>query len=217
MRLRKAFMPTLFRRPNRSVFDNLRSVFVHIPKTAGTSIRHKLASFPDTNPRRYVRLKTHSRAFEYRIALGEKRWKEYFSFAFVRNPFDLMVSSYFWWLEKAHDHRRTKRGQREVRAMEDFSAFTRSRLGREFINEFKGDIFDWISQDGEIIVDFVGRVESLQDDWHTVCRRLGLAVSDLPRANRTTRGDYRQYYDDEAVELVAKRFRRTIDLFGYEF
>jgi hypothetical protein len=213
----KAFVPRLFWRPNRSIFDNLECVFVHVPKTAGTSIRKAFERFPDPSPRRYPRLRSHARAFEYRLALGEERWNRYFSFAFVRNPWDLMVSSYFWWREKAHLYRRTRRSRRKILAMADFNEFVRSPVGREQINEFKGDIFDWISSDGEIIVDHVGRMETLSDDWRVICREIGVPAPELPSSNITSRGDYRDYYDEGSIELVAERFHRTIDRFGYEF
>ena len=205
------------RRLNQSIVDSLGCVYVHIPKTAGTSIRQALSAFPNPEPRRYPRLRKHARAFEYRVALGERRWQEYYSFAFVRNPYDLMVSSYFWWLEKAQKFRKLRARQREVLALADFNAFAESVFGREYVNEYRGDLFDWIGEDGEIIVDFVGRVENLQEDWDSICGRLGVAPERLPHANRTSRGDYRQYYNDRSIELVRDRFRRTIEMFGYEF
>jgi hypothetical protein len=217
IRVQRMLVPPLFRKPLRTVFDDVGLVFVHIPKTAGTSIRTGLSTFPRTRSRRYLRLRTHARAFEYRLALGEQRWREYFSFAVVRNPFDLMVSSYFWWLEKAHKFRSLKRMRQRVREMADFREFIRSDLGRGYINEYRGDIFDWISLDGDIIVDHVARVETLADDWRTICERVGVQAADLPRENTTTRGDYRRYYDDETAEIVAERFHKTIDLFGYRF
>ena len=217
IQIHKAVVPTPLWRSNRSVFDNLECVFVHIPKTAGTSIRRGLGQFPDPNPRRYPRLKTHARAFEYRLALGHERWESYLSFAFVRNPWDLMVSSYFWWREKAQTFRRTRRSRRQVLAMADFNEFVRSHFGREYINEFKGDMFDWISSSGEIIVDHVGRVETLHDDWQVICRQIGIPAPELPHANQTSRGDYHSYYDDRSIEMIATRFHRTIEHFGYEF
>jgi hypothetical protein len=217
IRLHNALVPKVFRKPLRTVFDDVGLVFVHIPKTAGTSVRAGLATLPRTNPRRYVRLRTHARAFEYRLALGEQRWRDYFSFAVVRNPFDLMVSSYFWWLEKSHKFRKLRGTRQRVRAMSDFGEFVRSDLGRGYINEYRGDIFDWISLDGEIIVDHVARVETLADDWRVICDRVGVPAAELPRENTTTRGDYRRYYDDQTAELVAARFHRTIDRFGYRF
>jgi hypothetical protein len=143
IRLQKMLVPGFLMRPNRSVFDDRKCVFVHVQKTAGTSIRSVLESHRRSRGRRYPRLRTHSRAFEYREALGAEAWGECFSFAVIRNPYDLMVSSYFWWLEYAQQFRRTHAHRRRVQAMADFSEFVHSDYGRFQINEFKGDIFDW--------------------------------------------------------------------------
>ncbi len=217
IRIQKMLVPPVFRKPLKTVLDDVGLVFVHIPKTAGTSVQTGLSSLPRDHQRRYLRLHKHARAFEYRLVLGEWRWREYFSFAVVRNPFDLMVSSYFWWIEKAHKFKSLKRPRQRVLAMADFREFVRSDLGRGSINEYRGDIFDWIALDDEVIVDYVARVETLTEDWRTICDRIGVRGADLPRENRTSRGDYRQYYDDATAELVAERFRRTIERFGYRF
>jgi hypothetical protein len=217
IRIQRMLVPGLFRKPNKHINDHLGLVFVHIPKTAGTSIRSTLAQLPNPKPRRYLRLKAHARAFEFRLAMGEQRWNDSFSFAVIRNPFDLMVSSYFWWLEKAGAWKSLREGQQEVQAMGGFGDFVRSELGREYINEYPGDIFDWIALDGEIIVDYVARMETLADDWREIMRRVDGPPIELPRENVTSRGDYRQYYDDETAELVARRFHRTLERFDYSF
>jgi hypothetical protein len=206
-----------FRRFNASIFDTAGCIYIHIPKTAGTSIRNALAQLPNPIRRRYPRLRKHARAFEYRAAVGESLWQQYFSFAFVRNPFDLMVSSYFWWLEKAHKFRKLDRLRAEVEGMADFNEFISSRFGREYVNEYPGDMFDWIAENGEIIVDFVGRVENLDDDWKTICGKIGVPFVELAHVNRTSRGDYREYYNQASIDLVAHRFQKTIEIFGYRF
>jgi len=76
---------------------------------------------------------------------------------------------------------------------------------------------EWISDGNEIIVDFVGRYENLDEDWSKVCRALQIRALSLGRENQVARQDYRVFYDDESRELVANRFARTIELFGYRF
>ena len=86
------------------------------------------------------------------------------------------------------------------------------------LNEhYCGDLTEWISDGDEIIVDFVGRYENLKEDWAKICRALNVPALPLGRENQVVRQDYRVFYDDESRELVAKRFARTIKLFGYRF
>jgi hypothetical protein len=63
----------------------------------------------------------------------------------------------------------------------------------------------------------VGRYENLNEDWSKICRVLNVLALPLGRENQVIRQDYRVFYDDESRELVAKRFGRTIELFGYRF
>jgi len=67
-----------------------------------------------------------------------------------------------------------------------------------------------------LLVDAVGRFESLEEDFSQICRRLGLSAN-LPHANRSSHRDYRFYYTDRTIEYVADRCRDDISRFGYAF
>jgi hypothetical protein len=70
--------------------------------------------------------------------------------------------------------------------------------------------------DGELLVDFVGRFESLREDFGHVCRTLGLNLR-LPHANKSAHRDYRTCYNDRTAELVGTHFRQDVERFGYTF
>jgi hypothetical protein len=159
----------------------------------------------------------HAKAYEIKFLLGEDTWKRYFSFAFVRNPWDLMVSCYHWWLQKAPQLPPHRRKAVRVKKMPDFTEFMASEFGKYMINERYGNLYDWISERDEIIVDYVGKVESIGDDWKAICEHVGMEATAIPHLNRTERRDYRDYYNPAARELVADRFSRTIKQFGYTF
>lgn len=198
---------------------HLRYVFIHIPKCAGTSIHVALKTIHDRlslplDERKYHK---HSKASDVRKILGND-WNEAFKFSFVRNPWDLMVSSYHWWLKVAEQFPSLAEQTSKVKALPDFFAFVRSPYGSEMINEQPGrDMLDWISEDGEIIVDLVGRYETLDQDWLQVCQALKVEPVPLTRENRVERGDYRSFYDDATRKLIGDRFAGTIARFGYEF
>jgi hypothetical protein len=205
-------------RRHEYVLHGYRCIFVHIPKTGGDSIHEALASLPRKTDVIAPRLPKHAKAFEVRDVLGDAVWKDYFSFAFVRNPWDQMVSSYHWWLQKAPVYAKLRDPDVcRVRRMQSFAEFLDSGYGRTMINEMPGNTFDWISQDGQIIVDFVGRFEHFGRDWLTVCDRLGISPPALPHVNSTRRQPYREYYTDETRAIVEQRFRKIIETFGYEF
>lgn len=199
--------------------SSLKYVFIHIPKCAGSSIHvalrklHERASLP-IDPRRYHK---HAKAVDVRRVLG-KTWIDCFKFSFVRNPWDLMVSSYHWWLEYAGQFHALAEQAAAVRSLGSFERFVGSPSGSDMLNEQHGrDLLDWLEDDTDIIVDFVGRYENLDPDWRHICEALKVDVVPLTRENRVERADYRSFYNDRSRAVVADRFARTIAHFGYEF
>jgi hypothetical protein len=167
-------------------------VFVHINRTAGTSIETAF-----NGPRQDHRL-----ASEYIREMGREHWDEHFSFSFVRNPWDRMVSLYHF----------NKMAYGEKRA---FDEWLRQVLVKP--NRFQGPQIDWlVDEDGEVAVDFVGRFEHLARDFSVVCGRVGANLK-LPRLNISNHRHYLNYYDDEGRELVRRTCEKDIELFGYTF
>ncbi len=216
------------------MWNHRRCIHVHIPKTAGNSISAALKSAWRSTPvlRRMVLLASgggrppfvkprethkHAKARDILEVIGEDSWRRGFSFAIVRNPWDLMVSSYHWWLERADRWEQFRDSAREIRALGSFAGFMNSAYGREQINEQRGNLRDWIcDRDQRIVVDFVGRFERLEEDWTVIAEHLGI-TQPLPHRNRSTRGPYRQYYTSATRDIVARRFAWAIDRFEYRF
>ena len=144
----------------------------------------------------------HMPAWRVRAYAGEDVWKRYFKFSFERNPWDRQVSWY---------HYKTK--SRSGAAKPSFEAFNADRR-RAWVENW-----DLYTADGDIILDFVGRYESLDSDFQRVLLQIGLAGRvALPRANVSKdRGAYREYYGDASRGLVADWYTPEIRHFGYEF
>ena len=127
-----------------------------------------------------------------------------------------MVSSYNWWTQKIPV---THMPELSAKIAEmGFDGFMASPYGQNQINEFEGNSYDWISDEsGDIILDHIGRFETLQESWVTICDHLGVDPIPLPHLNQTEREHYREYYTNRTREQVAQRFRLTIETFDYEF
>jgi chondroitin 4-sulfotransferase 11 len=179
------------------------AVFVHINKTGGSSIE-KALQLPFQ----------HRTARELHRALGDRRWKDRFSFAFVRNPWDKVASHY---------HFRVKTGQtglsRDPVPFNDWVRLTYRERALPYYDQPKMFLppYDWITDErGHVLVNYIGRFEHLENDFREVCTRLGRDVT-LPHLKKSSREDYRRYFNDEAVEIVARWFERDIVMFGYRF
>lgn len=204
-----------------------RFIFIHVPKAAGSSIIHALEPHshrPEQyvinrllgalgiqvnhfGPYRWRRFRRHSSAQERKKHLPNSVYDQYFKFAFVRNPWDRLVSSYQY-IRRKSCHRR----HRIVRLMDHFTDYVRHEIGREKFHQ-TGLLIDG---SGRIIVDVVGRFEFLQKHFELISRQIGVQVA-LPWITRTTSHDYREYYDLATARLVADHWGHDIDRFGYRF
>jgi hypothetical protein len=213
--------------------NRYRFLFVHIAKTGGTSVRAAFSRLRWKDPMYYLvwpchrlshlaghrtatKFPRHARVIAAREMLPEEYFASLFKFAFVRNPWDLQVSSF-------HHIRRERPhllGEHDA-----FEAFLRWKLDPERPYQYHIDTSVQLQTDylvdlhGRIIVDYIGHYERLAEDFAEVCARVGVSHLSLPHERRAAdrEKDYRQYYSDETAELVARHFARDIELLGYRF
>ena len=163
-------------------------------------------------------------------AAQEKLCSEYdtvFKFAFVRHPWDRLVSWYSMIMASANDpkHRQVLENRLWQYVLANATSF------EEFLHNCTATIddvdgkksllfnqLDYITDATEsVIVDFVGRYETLEDDAARLFSEIGVPPRALPRLNESARADYRSYHTAETKRLIATRFARDIDAFGYRF
>ncbi len=203
-------------------------VFVHVQKTAGLSIEAVLARNVPDLARWHGR---HGFAREGAAELGSKRWSEYYSFGFVRNPWERLVSWYamidksrlklpIWKrFSRAPFHRLN--WNEVYRKAGNFDQFIERCTDIIWDNGcFKSFAFnqiDYLSDpDGRILVNKIGRFETLSADAADIFSRLGIEDR-LPHRNPSNHGHYSDWYSDRTRDIVAERFCRDIEAFGYRF
>ena len=207
-------------------------LFVHIAKTGGTSIRAALRWYRWKDPYRIpqflcsrisslshhrlgCKIPRHAKAIAAYEMLPRDLFNELFKFAFVRNPWDLQVSSY---------HHIQRERPHLLKGIEDFEAFLRWKLDParpyQYIIDTSIELQSeyLIDLNGNIIVDFIGRYERLEEDFQEACARIGIKAPKLPhRRQAKDRTAYQKYYTDETTELIARHFSRDIKMFDYTF
>ena len=181
-------------------------IFIHVPKTGGTSIKAVLEPYAD---HKYGIPLKHNGAKYWQNQLGKKMWKKYFVFAFVRNPWDRMVSRRFYQKYVNLNPEARERGEK-CKTLLEFLNLARSKFVMNQSRYFR-------NHKNKYVVDFVGRFENLQGDFDIICEKTGLPQMVLPKLNTSPHGDYRQYYDEETKKVVEKACQDDIIRYGYEF
>lgn len=206
--------------------------FVHVPKTGGSSIFSALAPYGDHPdgywanrglalvgihvnhyaPWRLRKFRTHTPAETLRRHLPAGVFDDLFTFAFVRNPWDLLVSYYHFLVARQERMTHFNHRRRLIGRLPDFESYVRYEIRRGKISQTRM-VAD---RRGRVLVTFLGRYESLGTDFAHVCRRLDV-VAPLGRSNRSSRGDYRDHYAPRLAALVRDHFAEDVERFGYAF
>jgi chondroitin 4-sulfotransferase 11 len=184
-------------------------IFIHIPKTGGTSLAKALdPTFPMNSNSK------HRDAMYFKEKCPEK-FSSYFKFSLVRNPWARAVS-YF------HFKKRRKRLAHDM----TFSEFCnilingkdspRVRDGNFFLHGRESLDF-LLDEDGNSTMEFIGTLENFQADFDIVCDKLGIPRKEVPHTFKTNHKHYTEYYDDETRQIVAEKYKKDIEYFGYEF
>ena len=215
---------------------DIKCIFIHIPRTAGSSISTALTQRKKEGERFEHRARVKQDKIHFTVEQAQKKfgmdtWNEYLTFAFVRNPWDRLVSQYQWRLAK---------GERDV-AKRNFKEWVTWRwegwlnwlenprkvirgvpqLGHRDRAVVLTKAFDEIYDEKEdkILVDFVGRYENLREDIETLCGKLGVDQDILlpHKHNAKNRPHYTEFYDDETIEIVRKFYKNDIEVLGYKY
>jgi len=197
------------------VICNNRIIFVHVPKTGGTSVRRALmARYPDM---------VMPQAFHTALRSAKFKTSDKFAFGFMRNPWERMVSHYRFMCQKPagpNDHKVYKRQSVIDMGFKEWAI--NGRFGEEIykaVGEFEAALsVHHISQMWWLRgCNFIGRFERLQEDADEAMRQIGEPPLLLPHLQKTMGGDYRDEYDDELREFIGRLFAEDIEVGGYTF
>lgn len=206
-------------------------IFIHNYKVAGTSITTALKPFGLKNPplnyalaskielipqsyyineaiRRIVpSFKSHTKSSEAKKQLPTDFWNEAFKFGFVRNPWSWQVSLYHYMCQNK------KHFQYELaNNFKNFNEYIHWRVEKEV--RLQKSFF--IDSDGKVIVDYIGKIENIKDEFFKICGKIGINGK-LPHKNKSKHKSYRDYYSDKTSKMVADAFKDDIKMFDYEF
>lgn len=189
------------------ISDEYRFIFVHINKTGGTSIEKVFEPQADQQDLRYK----HQPAAFYKERFPY-RFRDYFKFSFVRNPWDWLVSRYHW--SRDHQHLIDYSFRELLRRLENR---VRVSAAAPWMEGALAPQLDRLIINGSLAMDFVGRYENLQGDFEKISSILKIKAITLPHVFKTQHAVYTEYYDDETRGIVEKLYAADIAAFGYRF
>lgn len=204
-----------------------KCIFIHIPKCGGTSIEDVIwpkdqgrtendlwMGFVNRFENKYqTGGLQHLLARQVREEVGRDVFSDYYKFAFVRNPWDRIVSQ-FAYMQQRPD----LMDYLGMTAETEFKAYLDLIRLKEHV-QWMPQVRFLLDQDGSVLVDRIGRLESFNEDCAQIFAALGLTLDQLPgHANRSKRHSFRYYYSDrESIDMVADLFAEDVDYLGYEF
>ncbi|HRY36260.1 MAG TPA: sulfotransferase family 2 domain-containing protein [Candidatus Magasanikbacteria bacterium] len=189
-------------------------IFIHIQKTAGSSISEYLKEHSQCEE-----IGKHWNALAVRKFLGEKIWNEYFKFSFVRNPFDRLVS---WYNMIASTKEDINGFFKYVHANADTFADFIEKCDQtvyedDGIKSVRIPQFDYLSDEqGNLLIDFVGKFENLEKDFKFICEKIGLPYEGLNKINSYEHSAYENFYNESLLAKTEKIVKKDMEKFDYQ-
>jgi Sulfotransferase family len=210
-------------------------VFVHVPKAAGTSVTRTLSALTrycdqeiggtpfgeSVQPffNRRFGLRKHSPARDIIRIMGAETWEKYFSFSFVRNPFDRLVSSYYFLKSWSGVPENFLKSFIKIQTLDEFLESDLWTEGSGPDNIFMPQ-FQWLThaEGNNLAIDFLGKTETLSKDLATIGSRIGinLGLSDPAHLNKSPKYDKKEYWDKKLIERITKRYAQDFYRFDYK-
>ena len=172
------------------------------PEAINASAKYKYFKMLSKNP-------AHPSAALVQAAFPEE-WSTYYKFAFVRNPYDQLVSDYLW---------RKRVSGRNVSFYEYLQVLSGGDASDPLLHRDWVSNLDMVTLNGVLSVDFLGRFENLKEDFKKMGRRIGLDGLELC-AHQKFGGAlkrYLDYYGSKEKELAKSLVSPQLEIFGYSY
>lgn len=216
-----------------------KCIFIHVPKCAGTSIETAMGHYEGFRGRggqdhrsiadfeRMIsapvtaRIARRARVFfrtrllrkrlrrnpNNRLTVNKEQYRDYYKFTIVRNPWT-RAFSFYEGIMRDEIHRRNYSTPQGT----TFKEFIKTHAGKGLLRPQT----HWLkSLDGSLNLDFVGKFESLHEDFKWVCADLGISGIELPHILKGSGKNHLAHYDDESIEIIFRIYKEDIEFFGY--
>lgn len=211
-----------------------RTIFVHIPKTGGTSVEFVLGMHgekADIGLRPYFnqqldREHLYGQDLQHMTAAALQEllqphglFEPYFKFSIIRNPWERLVSVFAWSNQKWAKGQELSDEEFETSVRQLHAAFEASRTQGQALQvapHFRPQVHFLVDRNRQPLVNFIARYENLGEDWARIRQKIGIQA-DLPLRMRSHHRPYESYYSTATRAMVAQIYADDIAAFGYQF
>ncbi len=183
---------------SHQIFHN-RLIFLHIWKTGGSSMKTFFKSEKNSCTA------SHQMCFQIINQIGMERYLKYTSFTVVRNPYDRLVSIYFYnkqWMK--------------IRTLnsDSFEEFVKSGEFKKF-----PPMYYTLTYKGKIFCNYILKLENITNDLEKMLKELKInkCIKSFPKVRSSKHKNYLEYYKDrEIINIVNEYYKKDFELFNYE-
>jgi len=189
-------------------------IFVHIPKTGGSSIELILNPYLDDKvikeDDKHINIKTnfknnlgvnykHATATELKLIYGDDIFNNYHKFTVIRHPYDRLLSLHFW-VYNSWNLNKFKKGLSTSITSDDIK--TNRHIGplSYFIEDSNGDL----------LIDRIIKFDNLNNEFNELCKDFGISEQ-LIHLNKTKHMNHSKYYDKEIYDMIDSAYQDEID------
>jgi hypothetical protein len=142
---------------------------------------------------------------------GEEILNTYWKFAFVRNPLDRYVSMYHWYFQLSRFH---PNFPKDFPTLDSWIENTYNHYKKTGAAPFERQ-HEFTHYKGEQVVDFIGKFESINEDFKVVQKRLNCDEG-LPHINTTKHKNWVEYFTQSTANMVIEMYDYDFKLFRYD-
>lgn len=208
-------------------------IFIHIPKTGGTSIENMIWSPEEITkknlyggwlkkPFRKKILKParnkyqtgglqHLLAKQIKKEIGNKFFDQALKFTMVRNPWDKVISQYKYMFKR--DDLMQFIGMDKNTTVIQYLELISKKKHVQWEKQHKF----FLGNNGEILADHILRFENFNMEISRILKKLDIEFDTILHLRKGTRGHYSKFYNDETKEFVANMYSNDIELLGYSY
>lgn len=189
-------------------------IFIHIPKTGGTSIREALKPYTDITIHGHFNLPGIIQ--RSKSSLTADSVESYLKFGFTRNPWSRFVSCYNYF---KHYGNRVYMDTHNGNIVNRYKSFREFTLDFPNIHQELGDRHFLPQNTWTHELDYIGKVENINEEFNKICKRCRISNVAIPHRNKSQKDldNYRDYYDNTTRNIIYDHYIEDITSLGYSY